>query len=267
MHKKIFLIVLLFSLQSCATLSEKSIDTLDLPNYTSRLTLGIYVIQGNKKNLVVAYVPPERPISKSLRKGDIIETLNGRGVSSRLNLLEKTNKYSENEKVTLSVKRDKKHFEVKTELKRVIIRKDIDAIFQQLAREKDIHLAIIVDKLSNVFIQDHQELEEWKSAIKRELLASLENDYLHAFQYDPYFTLIDRDKVKEVLDELHFGLTGFVSHKEREQIGKFLGATHILFVQFSRLTSLGTLYRDVKSIQLIEIASDRVLTSLVILKE
>lgn len=221
----------------------------------------------DRNNVLVDYVPSEGPLSALLQKGDIIESINGRVVSSRLALLKETNKYSEGKTVTLSIKRGNRNFEVKTKLRHIIVRKDINVIFQQLAIGKKVNLTIIVNNISNVFIQDNREFHEWESAIKIDLLTSLENDYLQAFQYDPNFTLIDRDKIKEVLEELRFSLSGAVSYKDRQQIGELLGATHIIFVQYSRLASLGASFKDIKSIRLIEVATDKVLASLSFSKE
>lgn len=263
MYKKAYYIVLIFFLQGCVSPSNKPI----ISNYISRQSLGIYLIQDERNNVVADYIPSEEPLSKLLQKGDIITGVNGYAVSSRLDILKETNKYSEGKTVALSIRRGKKDFEVKTKLRQIIVRKDIDAVFQQLAGGRKVNLTIIVDNISNVFIQDNKELQEWKSGIKIDILTSLENDYLRAFQYDPHFTLIDRNKVKEVLKELQFSHSGVVSHKDRQQIGEFIGATHIIFVQYSRLASLGASFKDIKSIRLIEVATDKVLASISFSKE
>lgn len=254
---------LFFLLQACASYPKKPV----LSNYIFRQTLGIYVIHDDRNNVVVDYIPSEGALSALLQKGDIISAINGRDISSRLDILKETNKYSKSETVTLSIKRNSKDIKVRTKLGRIIVRKDIDAVFQQLANGKKVNLTIVVDNISNVFIQDSKELLEWELSVKTELLTSLENDYLHAFQYDPNFNLIDRDKVSEVLKEIRFSHSGVVSHKDREQIGGFLGASHIIFVQYSRLASLGASFKDIKSIRLIEVATDKVLASLSFTKE
>jgi len=158
-------------LPSCALRTRRALKPHEQKNYVSRLTLGMYVVPNDIGSLRIAHVSPDRKISSLVQEGDILYAVNGKAFTSRHHLLKKISEYQKHDILTLKVKRGKNFILVKSRLRESMVRKDIDAVFQELSQDKKVHLTIIIDVINNIFIHDLRELETWKSALEVDILS------------------------------------------------------------------------------------------------
>jgi hypothetical protein len=95
---------------------------------------------------------------------------------------------------------------------------------------------------------------------------SLKNNFETLLLNKPFlrcgnYSVADRDKTDRVLRELGFQMTGAVSADTARQVGKMIGASHLLFVDFTRFQQAGGAYEDDSSVRLVAVESDSVLAS------
>ena len=82
---------------------------------------------------------------------------------------------------------------------------------------------------------------------------------LSDFGEDEKFSVVDRSRLKQILEEFQFNQLGFVSDKLRAKIGEMTGATHILDISFSRFRGRINDQDDILNARLVEIESGKVL--------
>ncbi len=256
--KKLTVIIILvaYILQGCAGVVVKQ-------GYIRRPNLGAFIniLPGGQVE-ILKVVKKSAAEKGGIRKGDIIKSWDGRPLNVKkfidfFNLLyEKEPK----EGVLLTIQRGSKEIKIKVSLGFFDFLKDLDMILRILAEGKRVNLVILTGEITNILIKDPAILEEWKKTVRTQLLTEHENIYLAWFNSWGNFTLLDRQSVKKILEELEIGLSGLISAETQNKLGELLGATHILFIGYARSPSAGG-YSDMKPCRLIEIQTGKVLAS------
>lgn len=134
-------------------------------------------------------------------------------------------------------------------------------LIESLKADTPIYLAIIMGSISNVYSSPLIVIEQWKEGMKSLLISTQETYYMDMLKNDPKFSLIAREKSERILNEQRFQNSGLTSSPV--EIGKLIGATHILVVDFSRYSSdkSAKKFEDVETHTLLEVKSGRILSS------
>lgn len=195
-----------------------------------------------------------------LRLGDVIKAVNNRAVSSQQDVDRVLRVIQPNTRIPVLVERNgqERVYNVTTGKN---FTPEIDVIAQELINGKRVALAIAVGRVSNtVILPQNVNLTEWKNAITAQLESECTAVYTQCTGVEN-FSVVDRSRIRSILDELNFQTTGYVSDQARLQIGKLTGATHFLIVEFSRFPSGYNGFSDMLSKKLIDIETGEVLSS------
>lgn len=188
--------------------------------------------------------------------GDIVVAIGGWPIKQRIDLLDSVRNRKVGEFLPLTLIRNGAQMDLNVELGFTDIEEPIYALYRLLYEGKKVGLAVMGAEISNALITDRVALEQWAKGVKSNLIAKWEKRCLQAMTREKEFSLVDRQAVEQVLKELNFGQSGMVSENFRATIGKTLGATHLLTLEFSRFRDA-----DVEKQRLIEIETGKVLVS------
>jgi hypothetical protein len=111
----------------------------------------------------------------------------------------------------------------------------VDSVLQEMIYKNiPIRLAVIVDDIkSHSVVLDHQvkqKIESYINSMESYILGTIESALFKGYLGHANFSLIDRKKTESVINELKFNKSGLVSAESQNELGKILGATHLLFV-------------------------------------
>lgn len=139
---------------------------------------------------------------------------------------------------------------------------EVDFILDSLAKGERVSLAIIVGKVSNAIpLPPNVNLDEWKKGITSQLESGAESTYIQCRDVYDRFSVVDRNRIRKVLDELDFQTTDYISDATRIKIGELTGATNLLIVEFNRFPWSYRGRLDIISKKLIDIRTGEVLAS------
>jgi hypothetical protein len=168
----------------------------------------------------------------------------------------------------LTVERDGKPVRLKLvpEVKDVYPKDELYAVLaDEIMTGRKVSVAVVVTGINHTkpeFFSDAQGLEAWKTGMGNSLKNNFENLLLNkAFLHCGNYSVADRDATDRVLKELNFQMTGAVSAETAKQVGKMTGASHLLFVDFTRFLQPSGDYEDDSSVRLVTVESDSVLAS------
>jgi membrane-associated protease RseP (regulator of RpoE activity) len=245
-------------LNSCAAIPKTwKRDTIDVGSCGFKTK----VINGE---ITVLSVKESSPAQKAgMIEGDIIISTDGK--EGNKEYIKSINKKKKGDKVLLKIKRDNNYIDI--EIEPQIIPMSVVALKLQeilLVDEiRKVDLAVVVTKVTtNLTVTktfDERARERWIENQKSSLLSSMERVILRTFGDIENFSLIDRGRLKTVLDEINFGESGYVSDTARVKIGKLTGATHIIAVEYSRYKS-GLSYKDSLTQRLIDVETGKILS-------
>ena len=204
-----------------------------------------------------------------IRKGDIIKAIDGHYVDKRIDLVEIIDKKEPGDHILITVQRDGSKTDFNVKLGFVDEPQDFHCVRNIFWDEKNIRLAFITGEIINVILYEPYQLEQWRKGIKSQILVDLENSYLNVFKFEKNFSIVDRQRVEEILKELEFGLSGVVSEELRSKLGEILGANHLLVIEYSRFldkssTQTRVIFEDVRTHRLIEVETGKVLASVIV---
>lgn len=130
----------------------------------------------------------------------------------------------------------------------------------KLDDELDVHkkvaVAIIVTQIKHVGYA-YGSIDETTASVaaKAFLETFYEKFFLDNFGERENFILVDRNRLEELLKELHLQGSGVVSSESVKNIGNITGASHIVFVEWFRYAN----GKDITNLRLIEVESGTVL--------
>lgn len=191
-----------------------------------------------------------------MQPGDILVSIAGLPIKKRMDLLDSVRNKAVGEFIPVTVTRNGESMDFNVELGFTDLEEPFYALLRVLYEEKKVGLAVMGGEIANVALTDPVALEQWAKGVKSNLIAKWENRCLKMLSREKEFSLVDRQAVEQTLKELNFGQSGMVSEKFRATIGKTLGATHLLTVEYSRFGNA-----DVEKQRLIEIETGKVLVS------
>jgi hypothetical protein len=126
---------------------------------------------------------------------------------------------------------------------------EIDRLLQ--LENRRVTLAVIVSQVKNT---RRGVSKDWYDARRMELQSEYEANAIRYFSDQKDFSIVDRSRLTQILDEFQFSRSGFVSDKLRTKIGEMTGATHIMDISYTQYES-----GLVTTSRLIEIESGKVL--------
>jgi membrane-associated protease RseP (regulator of RpoE activity) len=140
------------------------------------------------------------------------------------------------------------------------------ALSDEIVTGRRVSVAVVVTDVNHTkpeFFDDAPALEAWRSAMRGQLANSFEGLLLNkTLLRCGNYSVADRDKTDQVLKELGFHMTGAVSPETTKEVGKLAGASHLLFVSFTRFQQPSGAYEDDSSVRLVAVETDSVLASL-----
>ncbi len=225
--------------------------------FVRRRQIGFNTQQRPDGKMEVVVITKGRGAEKAgVQMGDIVIAIGGLPIKKRIDLLDCVRSKSVGEFVSMTIIRNGAQMDLNVELGFTDIEEPIYALYRLLYEEKKVGLAVMGAEIVNVTLTDPVTLQQWAKGIKSNLIARWESRCLKALSREKEFSLVDRQAVEQILKELNFGQSGMVSEKFRATIGKTLGATHLLTLEFSRFRDA-----DVEKQRLIEIETGKVLVS------
>jgi len=239
------------------TQAELSRATPLLDGYVRRRQIGFNTQQRPDGKMEVVVVTKGRGADKAgAQLGDIVVAVGGLPIKKRIDLLDAVRNKQVGEFVPMTIVRNGTQMDLNVELGFSDMEEPIHALYRLLYEEKKVGLAVMGAEIINALLTDPVVLQQWAKGIKSNLIAKWENRCLKVLSREKEFSLVDRQAVEQILKELNFGQSGMVSEKFRATIGKTLGATHLLTLEFSRFRDA-----DVEKQRLIEIETGKVLVS------
>lgn len=140
-------------------------------------------------------------------------------------------------------------------------RPDIYVIMDILEKGENVSLAIMVGNVSDAMDASSFNVNEWKSGISTLMVNKLESGFMFYQNRYNNLSLVDRNKIRAILDELNFQSTGYISKNTRSKIGELTGATHIVVADFNRFGNPPG-FIDVVSRKLIDVKTGIILASI-----
>ncbi|MCX6899106.1 MAG: PDZ domain-containing protein [Verrucomicrobia bacterium] len=225
--------------------------------FVRRRQIGFNTQQRPDGKMEVVVITKGRGADKAgVQIGDIVVAIGGLPIKKRIDLLDAVRGRSVGERVPMTIIRNGEQMDLNVELGFSDMEEPIYALYRLLYEEKKVGLAVMGAEIINALLTDRVALEQWAKGIKSNLIGKWESRCLKALSREKEFSLVDRQAVEQILKELNFGQSGMVSEKFRATIGKTLGATHLLTLEFSRFRDA-----DVEKQRLIEIETGKVLVS------
>lgn len=246
--------------------SSEALETLIQTNpqsFVKRSIFGVYVIENANKEIEIYMVSKQSSAFEAdLHIGDIIIGVDDIEIKNRSQLFELIyERKNPGDAVDLLIKRKGRLIKKSITPETSYISKDMYALLYEITKNIDpVNLAIVSGSLNNIYLQG-EALEQWQATMKSYLITTMENYYLTFLKPERNFSLIDRTKVSNILNELEMQYSGLVDVNSQQELGRMLGASHLLVIDYSRSYVSNTEALDVELHKLIEIKTGKVLAS------
>lgn len=191
-----------------------------------------------------------------VKSGDIIVSIDGKIITTKKEFTYLMNNKQLGDYVILVTKRNGQQISFDIEPRIINERPTLLKLQNILFGNSKVTVAVIVTEVKNSFPNMPQ---DWATSTRNNLQSREEMHLLSGFGKNEKFSIVDRSRLKQILDEFQFSRTGFVSDKLRAKIGEMTGATHILDISFSRFQGRSYEQDDILNVRLIEIESGKVL--------
>jgi len=130
---------------------------------------------------------------------------------------------------------------------------------------RKVSVAIVVTLVNHTTpeaFKNAEALSAWKAGMRDSLFNFHEGMLLNkGLLRCGNYAVVDRDKTKQVLDELHFQMSGTVSPETTKELGKMTGASHLLFLSLTRYRQASGSYQDVTNARLVAVETGNVAAS------
>src|SRR3989344_2920609 len=262
--------VFLLLIVSCALQSKKT-GGQELVNdnpqaFVETVYAGVWIINNDKNEFEVASISKNSPAGKvDIQAGDILVSVDGIRFRDRLSLFNHVyERKSPGDLVDAVLRRDGEILNKQVKLTSMSWRIDVYILMKEILKEKPVNLAVIIGDINNVYLNDKDILEQWKTGIKAILYSDLENTYLRFFRHEHNFNIVDRAKTERLLNEEELQLSGITNTDSQIKVGNMLGATHLLIIDYSRFYESLTKAQDVETCKLIEVRSGKTLANVLL---
>jgi predicted metalloprotease with PDZ domain len=194
-------------------------------NFVEVARIGVNTIDINNK-LVVKALQKDSPAELSgIKRGDIIVSADGKIITTMKAFRSLMDNKNRGDHVFLVINRNGQQINFDIELRVIKVRPTQIIIEKLLDENNKVSIAAIVSEVKNSF---ENVSKDWADSIRNNLQSRHESGLLSAFGQNKNFSVVDRSRLKQILDEFQFSQIGFVSDKLRAKIGEMTGATHIL---------------------------------------
>jgi membrane-associated protease RseP (regulator of RpoE activity) len=235
------IILVIFCVFGCATFPILTIERADKSPYqetckSRRSTIGIFLKENKSNNLEISSIIKNSPAEKAqLRPGDVITMLNGTKIKSRYEFLRLLDEIPPGKSVNLTVRQGLKIIEKTVSVQEGFIYHDAKAIQSILASGKAIKLAIIIVDVNSILTtsNEKQEYEKWRKKTRSEIFLTLAAEFLHTYQGETNFRIIDKIMTEDIMKNIAFKQTEPISDNDKIKLGNTYGVTHLLLVDFS----------------------------------
>ncbi len=235
------------------------------PNGASRYgNLGWLACPAGDHLVIHRVWPGLGPDKAGLRPGDAVTGFEGESLStpeSRQNLLALASQRA-GHRIQLDLARNGKPFRADVDVE--VSSDQLFSVKQALRGEilsgKPISVGVVVEQVSNSLtgFSKWDGAASWKEGVTRNLIADFESP-LAAVDCSN-FTLVDRTTLDKALKELSLQSTGAVDNRSAKELGKLVGASHLVLLTFSRFPAVdGKGFQDDTSVRFLEVESGRVL--------
>jgi len=257
--RRIFVIVLcIILLIGCSVISSMRKPTqinndVDMPS----LNFGMNIEAINSERIVRSLDKGFPAELAGVKRGDVLVSISfgGKIISSSNEYESLRFKIKLGDYIQFVFNRDGRQIKFNIEPKWVKVLPTELKVYSILLDNKKVSMAIIVSEVKNTY---KNIALDWAEATKTNLQSEYEMYLISRFGELNNFSIVDRARLKQILDELKFSQSGFVSDKLRTKIGEMTGATHIVDINFARYeTRAGK--EDIIYYRLIEIESGKVL--------
>ena len=237
----IIIILVIFCVSGCASFPILTIERADESPYEEtckarRSTIGIVLKENKSNNLEISSIIKNSPAEKAhLRPGDVITMFNGAKIKSRYEFHRLLDEIPPGKSVNLTVRQGLKIIEKTVSVQEGFIYHDAKAIQSILASGKAIKLAIIVVDVNSTLTtpNEKQEYEKWRIKTRSEIFLTLAAEYLHVYQGETNFRIIDKIMTEDIMKNIAFKRTEPLSDNDKIKLGNVYGVTHLLWVDFS----------------------------------
>lgn len=207
-------------------------------------------------------------LKAGIRKGDVIEAINGEPVRNNSEIVAVIQRYRPGDMVQVTVKRNGRKINFDVQLGSMYmtsaqyeIRPMVAAMNDVLSEKKPVRLSVYMGQISNTMADNKLQLEEWKKGIEPQVLSDAEKTIIQTFGYCHNFSLVDRYTLQEIADEHKLTMSGMISRETRTKLGEILGLTHVVVIDYFRGPYGRKSIHDAETVRLIEIDTGRVLQS------
>lgn len=234
-------------------------DSSSKTNFIKVARVGIKVNNRHGELYVVDLTPNSPAANSGIKIGDTILSLDGNKILSMTEMRAVLNNKAIGEHALFLVKRNGQNLSFDIEPKFLKIKPTLIKLDSLLVENKKIVIAIIVTEVKNATLNKSSgNYESWVDSIKSSMQSRLESNLLNAYDNEKSFSIVDRNRLHQILEEHRLSQSGLISDKLRTQIGIMTGATHLLDATLSRF-SLENGFEDVESERLIDIETGNVL--------
>lgn len=225
-------------------------------NFVEVARIGIDPVDIYNKVVVKALVKDSAAEISGVKPGDIIVSADGKIFTTTKEFMSLMDNKKGGDHVLLVINRNGQQINFNIEPKVLKARPTLLMIRKLLYENNKVAVATIVGEVKNSFPNVPM---DWAGSTRNNLQSREESVLLSAFGKNANFSVVDRSRLKQILDEFEFSQIGFVSDKLRVKIGEMTGATHIFDISFSRFRGRTNDKDDILNARLIAIESGKVL--------
>ena len=207
--------------------------------------------------MVVKTITKGSPAELSgVKRGDIIVSADGNIFPNAKALIASMDNKHPGDHLILVINRNGQQINFEIETRMVKVPPTSIILRKLIIENKRVAIATIVSEVKSSFPNAPP---DWADSMRNSLQSRYESNLLSGLGQYENFSVVDRSRLKEILNEFQFSQMGFVSDKLRLKIGEMTGATHILDISLSRFQSSTHGRDDMLNARLIEIESGKVL--------
>jgi len=251
--RKISFALAIIILMGCSAIRPKPESEGNLIN-AARIGMGPLSVNGK---LIVKGLTDDFPAKLAgLKIEDVIVSADGKAVTTAKELVTILNNKQPGDHILLVIDRNGEALKFDIVTKLVKMRRTVLKIIDLLDEKKRVNIAVIVSEVKNSFSYVSG---DWVASMRNNVQSYTEMMLLSNFGQQENFSVVDRTRLKHILDEYNFSQSGFVSDKLRARIGEMTGATYLFDISFSRFRSRDYEKDDIVNSRLIEIESGKIL--------
>ncbi len=237
-------------------------------SFVKRPYAGVEFKINSANELVIMDVRKGSPADKAgIKLGDVLMQIDAIKADKKNKVYEYFYSRNPGEDITVLIKRKgkpiKKHITLGLHYEALVGTVLEEMVYKNIP----IRLAIIVDDVKSYSHatdpQVKQTIESFVHSLESYFLGSIESFFLKGSIGHANFFLIDRQKTESVINELKFNKSGLVSRESQTELGKILGATHLLFVNIVYFFMQND-FQYTATMKLVEVDSGRILAALTI---